>query len=448
MDSRFKPIAKTGAFSRMSAVTSRVVPDSGHQSAEESAARGDLRYVARQPILDARGNLHGYELLFRGGASSVAFDGDGDSATQSVLDNTLTFGVERLTGGLPMFVNCTREALLDGLVKIMPPQLTVLEILENLEPDAALVTACRELKALGYKIALDDFEWSPLWAPMVELADYIKVDMHSTTGKQRVELISRLRSSQARPMHARLILERVETQADLQQAQQEGFTLFQGFYFCRPEMMQNREVPANRLVHLRILQAILKHPLDVKEVTGLVKLQPSLTYRLLRIANSPIYATRQVVSSIQGALVMIGDEMFRRVAMLAVTAELKGAGPSELLRMAFLRGRFCELAAVPTGRDATEQYLLGLLSLLPAMLDVPMESMARALPLRRQVHQALLGEANAERAILSWLECYELGQWERCDCIARQGKLEDAQLPRRYADALLWAEINVSLAAE
>ena len=430
----------------MSTVFSRVLPDShseGDIAAPESGVPDGLRYVARQPILDARGNVQAYELLFRSGASSVAFDGDGDAATRTVLDNTVIFGVERLADGRPIFVNCTREALLGGFVKVLDPKHTVLELLETLEPDAALVNACRELKSLGYRIALDDFAWQPAWEPLLEIADYVKVDLSASTPQQRANLKMRIGS---RPI--RLILERVETHEQFESAKREGFKLFQGFYFCRPQLMVNRELPANHIIHMQILQAVLQNPLDVRKISELVKREPALTYRLLRVANSPIYATRQVVSSIQGALVMVGDEMFRRVALLAITAELKGNRPPELLRMAFVRSRFCELAAAIAGQDATEQYLLGMFSLLPAMMRLPMESVAKALPLRREVYLALLGERNAERILLGWLESYELGEWESCDRIALGSGLNDVWLPKVYAEAILWAESNMKLAVK
>jgi c-di-GMP-related signal transduction protein len=409
-----------------------------------------LRYVARQPILDARGQVHGYELLFRAGPAK-AFSGDGDGATRAVLDNTVVFGLDRLTGGMPVFVNCTREALVDRLVLVLPPKQAVLEILETLEPTAALLEACLELKARGFRLALDDFEWAPAWKAFVDIADYIKVDLEKTTAEQRAELMRRLKGS-----NAHLVAERVETQADLEMARKEGFTLFQGYYFCRPTLLENRAVPANQLIYLEMLQALHEHPLNTRRVSNLVKRDASLTYRLLRMVNSPLYGTRNVISSIHGALVLIGDEMFRRVAMLAIAGELKGDHPSELLQMAFLRGRFCELAAAMTHQDETEQYLLGVLSLLSAMLRVTMEKIASALPLRTAVRAALLGESNAERAILSWLELYELGEWEACDavltgtCMDRvSGKsLLREQLPRVYAEALLWAETNVSLAGQ
>jgi c-di-GMP phosphodiesterase len=408
-----------------------------------------LRYVARQPILDVRGNVHGYELLFRSGPTAKVFDGDGDSATRTVLDNTVIFGLEKLTGGLPMFVNCIQESLLKGLVKVLPPEQTVLELLETLEPTAALLGACQELKELGFRLALDDFVWKAEWKAFVALADYVKVDLSTTTGKQRAELARHLngRNGQDRQA-ARLVAERVETLEDLAIARSEGFTLFQGYYFCRPVLLENREVPANRLVHLEMLQAVNEYPLDTRRVSNLVKLDPSLTYRLLRMVNCPLYGVRKVVSSIHGALVMIGDEMFRRVAMLAIAGELGGDHPSELLHMAFSRARFCELAAAIGVQDPTEQYLMGILSLLPTMLSVPMESVVKTMPLREVLRQALLGHSNAESAILEWLVAYELGEWERCDQIALAAGLKADALPQLYAEALLWAESIMSVAME
>src|ERR1700727_4392 len=186
--------------------------DPGRRTTEGGAAPVDrstldgLRYVARQPILDLRGHVHGYELLFRAGPASLEFSEDGDAATRTVLDSSVVFGLERLTGGLPMFVNCTLEALMGGLVKVLPPEQTVLELLETLRPDAELVKACRDLKRRGYRLALDDFVWSPAWQPLLDLADYIKVDLTLTTPEQRADLKQRIGR---RPI--KLLMERVET---------------------------------------------------------------------------------------------------------------------------------------------------------------------------------------------------------------------------------------------
>jgi c-di-GMP phosphodiesterase len=401
-----------------------------------------LRYMARQPILDSYGRVHGYELLFRAAANAVAFTGDGDTATRAVLNNSVIFGIERLSSGLPIFVNCTAEALLRGLVLVLPPDQTVLELLETLNPTAELHAACRELKKLGYRIALDDFEYAPEWEPMLDLADYVKVDLTRTTHLERLQLIQKCAGPSTK-----LVLERVETPAELELGKREGFHFFQGYHFCRPELMKSRSIPANRVVHLEMLHALHDDPLDVKRVGDLVKRDASLTYRLLRMVNSPLYTTSKIVGSILGALVHIGDEMFRRVAILAIACELDSACSSELLQMAFLRGRFCELAAHLMHQDPTEQYLLGILSLLPAMLKVPMENIAEALPLREEVRLALLGEGNRAGAILRWLEYYEHAEWNACEAVAQAFGFTDVSLPAIYAEALLWAEANMSLAS-
>ena len=393
-----------------------------------------LRYVARQPILDLRGRLHGYELLFRDGPG-VAFRGDGDLATRTMLDNSVIFGLEKLSGGVTAFVNCTRDSLTQALVDVLPPSMTVLEILETIEPTPAVVEACRRLKAVGFRLALDDFTWKPGMEPLVELADYIKVDFVLTGVEEREKLIHRLRN-----YAVALVAEKVETYDEYQQARAEGFTLLQGYYFCRPVLLKNRNVPANRLSQIEILRLLQDDSIDLPKLTRLVKRDASLTYRLLRLINSPLWAVRQEVSSVQGALIAVGEDVFRRIATLAITSELNTDQPEEVLRMAFVRGRFCELAAGLCALNSTEQYLLGLLSLLPAMLRLPMAVLAPSLPLREEIRQALKGADLPEGSLLAWLLSHEYGDWAACDAIATARDLDREQLQRCYDEAVVWAE--------
>lgn len=399
-----------------------------------------LRYTARQPILDLHGRVHGYELLFRSGPEDV-FRGDGVIATRTMLDNTVIFGLERMTGGLPAFVNCTEEALTGNLVNVLPSSMTVLEILENLQPTKELIDVCRRLKISGYRLALDDFTWAPEFTPLLALADYVKVDFTLTGPEERRKLIERLRE------HAvALVAEKVETQKEYKQACAEGFTLFQGYYFCRPELIENRKVPVNHLSYLEILQLLRSESIDLRKLTRLVKRDAALTYRLLRLVNSPLNALRQEVRSVQAALLAVGEDSFRRIATLAITSELSAGRPAEILRMAFVRGRFCELAAELCGLDPTEQYLLGMLSLLPAMLRLPMEELAPTLALREEIRTALLGRECPERVLLSWMEHQERGDWAACDALAAANGLDAEQLGRSYAAAVLWAEDTLHFA--
>ncbi len=423
----------------MATLTERVTTEQPASPAECALADlpGVMRYVARQPILDLRGRVHGYELLFRAGPEA-AFRGDGDMATRTMLDNSVIFGLEKLTGGLPAFVNCTRESLVGEMVHVLPSGMTVLEILEDLEPTQELIAACRKLKSEGFRLALDDFTWKPGLEPLVHLADYIKVDFLQTGYVERQALLRNLQN-----VTVALVAEKIETQEEYAEACREGFTLFQGYYFCRPTLIESHKIPENSLSHIEILQHLRGKVIDVRKLTTLLKRDPSLTYRLLRLVNSPMCAMRQEVRSIQAALLAVGEESFRRIAMLAIASELNAGQPAEILRMAFVRGRFCELAAVLCTLDSTEQYLLGLLSMLPAMLRLPMAQLVPALPLREEIRKSLLGTENGERILLHWLECHEYGDWDTCDTLAAANGLDREFLVACYAEAVLWAEAGL-----
>ncbi len=394
----------------------------------------DMRYLARQPILDLHGKVHGYELLFRNGPQAM-FSGDGDLATRTMIDNTVLYGLGRLTSNLPAFLNCTEEALTGQLIHVLPAGMTVLEILETIEPTPALIDACRRLKAAGFRLALDDFTWKPGFEPLIEIADYIKVDFLLSDAWQRRVLLQKLRG-----VTVALIAEKVESQEDFRRAREEGFTLLQGYYFCRPVLMGNHRVPSNRLLQIEILRLLQGNNVDVNELADLVKRDASLTYRLLRLVNSPMCAMRQEVRSVKAALIALGEEAFRRMATLAIASELNAGQTTELLRMAFLRGRFCELASVFCGLNHTEQYLLGMLSLLPAMLRTPMRELSPYLPLEDAIRRALEGEPLPERALLDWLEGHERGGWEACDAIVERYGLHTSDLLVSYQEALQWAE--------
>jgi EAL and modified HD-GYP domain-containing signal transduction protein len=399
-----------------------------------------MRYVARQPILDLRGKLHGYELLFRNGPEN-AFSGDSDLASRTMLDNTVMFGLGKLTSGLPAFVNCTADTLTGSLVHLLPSSMTVLEILETVEPSPAVIAACRRLKASGYRLALDDFDWKPGIERFVEMADYIKVDFLLTGASERRKLLDLLSG-----VAVALIAEKVETEEQFLQARDEGFSLIQGYYFCRPTLVENHKVPANRLSHIEILRLLQDDSIDLRELAQQVKRDASLTYRLLRLINSPMCAMRQEVRSVHAALMAVGEETFRRLATLAITSELNAGQPPELLRMAFVRGRFCELGSAHCGLNSNEQYLLGLLSLLPAMLHLPMRELAPSLPLREEIRRALMGANIEGRSLLSWLERHELGDWAACDAIVEDCVLQPDSLLQCYEEAVLWAEAALRFA--
>jgi len=409
--------------------------DHVQQAGNAAAQQADsVRYLARQPILDASGAVQAYELLFRT-AGGQGFSGDGDHATRTMLDNILLYGLEKLTGGLRAYVNCTLESLTQAFVQVLPPRLTVLEILEDLDPTPELVRACCKLRASGYRLALDDFTWKPGIEPLVDLADCIKVDFRLTGPEARQELLSRIGQRKVD-----LLAEKVETGEEFEQARQEGFTLFQGYYFCKPILMQHRKIPPNRLSQIEILRLVANESVDLDRLAAAVGRDAALTFRILRLVNSPLYAIRLEVKSLQAALVAIGMNRFRQIATLAIASEINSGQPNELLRMAFVRARFCEQAARLVALDPTEQYLLGMVSLLPAMLNSSAEELNRMLPLREPLRQTLLGQCTPDGKLLRWIESYERGSFSECSCAADGNTALEAQLAHCYYDALLWAE--------
>ena len=404
-------------------------------SAAGGTEPGDgLRTVVRQAILDRMGRVHGYNLLFRTGSAALLAE-ERDQAARAVIDDAMVFGFEQLTNGLPAFIPCTTEAVNERLVDVLPAAMTVLHLHESATPTPQLIATCQFLKSSGFRLALGSYCKDPAYLPLIELADYIKVDFTWMDAAARALL-----QESASRVSAALVAEKVETQENYRQACSEGFGLFQGFFFCFPEMLKNHKVAAYRISLIRILELLNRQPMDLHEVARWVKLDTSLTYRLLRLVNSPISAIRQEVVSIESALIVVGEAMFRRMATLAIATELSANQSTEILRMGFVRGRFCELGADYCALNPSEEYLLGLLSMLPAMLCVPIDELTPGLPLRDALRSALHGAANRERCLLRWLEFHERGDWAACDAVARIHALDQARLMQSYAEAVLWAE--------
>jgi EAL and modified HD-GYP domain-containing signal transduction protein len=400
---------------------------------------GEPRPAARQPILDLHGKTHGYQLLFwngdglRAGRDSV--EAAGGAALDASIDATGSVDLEQLACGLPAFVQCAADSLAEGWVRALPPRITVLELSSDTEATPALLATCGKLKAAGLRLALAGFTGSPEAWPLAELADYIKVDIAQANAAARRSLFRRLDA-----YSARAVATHVETQEQYGEVCREGFDLFQGYYFCRPEPLKSHRIPGNRLVHLEILEDLQNEPADMNRLSQLVKCDAGLTYRLLRLVNSPVCAMRQEVTSIQSALMLVGEATFRRIAMVAIANDFNTGQPAEILRMAFERGRFCELAAGLCGLSPSEQYLVGMVSLFPAMLRILMDDLVRLLPLRAEAREALTGKANRESLLLRWREAEEAGDWAACDALVRANGVDHGQVMRCHREAVAWAD--------
>jgi EAL and modified HD-GYP domain-containing signal transduction protein len=399
----------------------------------EAPAAQSGRFIARQPILNVRREVVAYELLFRAGEYN-GFSGESDSATRHTLDHCLYVGIESLARNQLAFVNCTREALVGRLVTLLSPKTTVLEILETVQPDPELVEACADLSKMGYALALDDFMPNPAMQQLVDMASYLKVDFRLADAGVRREIHRMARSS-----HAALLAEKVEDQEEFDTARGEGYQFFQGYFFCRPKIVTNREIPPNRLNYLRLLAELSRNPINVGEVTRLVNVEASICYRLLRLANSPLWANRTDVTSVRNAFMLVGEDRFRMLVSVAASCVLSQDHPTALISLSLERARFCELLAPLIGENPKEQFMLGLLSLLDAMLEMPMDAIVSSLPLREEAKAALLGAANRAAVPLGLIRSFESGAWGSCACAANSLKISEETLAEVYMQSVNWA---------
>lgn len=395
-------------------------------------------FIARQPILDATKDVIGYELLFRSGLANYFASQDNNEATRQVLLNTFVlFGLNRLTGGKPAFINFTREFLFNDLVRLFPPQSAVVEVLEDVLPDAEVVAACKRLKAAGYTIALDDVVELGRSGELLDLCDMVKIDFRATPPERRRDIARSLRS---RPV--RLLAEKVETYDEFRAAAADGFTLFQGYFFARPEVVTRKDVPGNRTQYLRLMRELALPTTNMEAVERIIKRDVSLSYRLLKYINSPLRGLRAEICSVRHALTMLGQRDFRRWATLATLACAAPDKPSELLEIGLTRARFCEtLSAVATSEAdvAEEMFLLGLFSILDALLDVPLEEVARDAGVPPRVKAALLGAPSPFNDLLQLAHGYERGDWHAVTPLLQTLGVAPQVVAQCFVDSLDWA---------
>jgi c-di-GMP-related signal transduction protein len=405
---------------------------------EASAIIAPTRFIGRQPILNAARQVYGYELLFRSGMEN-SFTGNPEDAAPQMIDTALLFGMENLVFNSKAFVNCSALALTSRLVTCFPPG-TVLEVLESVQVTDEVVRACKELKKLGYSIALDDFQPGTSGDRLIEMADYIKLDFQACTPAQLRQIQRCLKGS-----NAALIAEKVETAEQFNRALKEGYHFFQGYFFSQPAVLTSREIPANRVVYLQILNAINDPNSNPYEIERLVSSETSLCFRLLRFVNSAGFGVRGRVSSIRQALILIGEVEFCKLVTIAAATCLgtDSNHPSELMLLCLHRARFCELLAPIAGQASAEQYLIGLLSVIDAMLNVSMKQVLEMLPLRPSAAAVLLGEPSSIELPLTLIRDYEHSRWEVCATICHSLNLTETELTDLYLEALRWANQQI-----
>jgi c-di-GMP-related signal transduction protein len=394
--------------------------------------------IARQPILTADETVVGYELFFREDSGQSRFQSDAQIATSTAIETLNLVGLDVLCDGRPAFINCTREVLVAEYFALLKPEDVVVEIQETVTADADAIQACQRLKKARYSIALDNFIPGDKREALVPYADFIKVDISRVALDQRAALVAQYAGK-----HRRMIAQRVETRSEVVAATKDGFTWFQGYFFRRPEMIGARRIPATQATYLRLLSEVSKPQVDLAEIEVLIKREPALCYRLLRYLNSPLLGLSTEVLSVRHALDLLGEVESVRWIRLATTLVMGQEKCSDLVLASLVRARFCELIAPKVEHGKSDLFLLGMLSLIDAILSVPIGMVIEELSLDPDIKAQLLGAKSGEKSKLSTI--YDLmlhqerGDWGSVAKLAKPLNLSLYFVAEASTAAMKWA---------
>ena len=388
-------------------------------------------FVGRQPIFDRRSEVRAYELLYRSGDQNRAQFRDGDQATAQVILNTfLEIGLEQVVGPRPAFINVTRAFLISGHWRLLPPERVVLEVLEDVGVDDEVVSALTSIRDHGYTLALDDFVLCEARRALIDHADIIKLDVQALGIAGAARHVNELRDR-----GLELIAEKVETAEELALCRELGFHYFQGYHFCRPQVLEGRRIDPSRLTALRLVAALGDPAADLDQLEVLIKSDLSLSYKLLRLINAAAYGLSRRISSVREAVLLLGLRRVKSWASLIVLAGLSDK-PRELLTTAMVRARMCERLALRRGEPDPERFFMaGLLSLLDALLDQPLTEILPLLPLAREIGEALLGSTGRIGEILGCVIAYERADWDAVRC----GGIDAATIRAEYLESVRFA---------
>jgi len=343
-------------------------------------------------------------------------------------------GLDVLCDGRRAFINCTRETLLKDYITLLPPKQTVVEVLESVPADDLVKAACIRLKQAGYTIALDDFVVDDPRAALVEVADLIKVDLKGAKASELPALAKRY----AAPGR-KMLAEKVETREEFDACKKAGYAYFQGYFFRHPELMQAREIPANKVNYLRLLQTISRDEIEPREIEDVIKGEASLCYRLLRYLNSAAFSFSSEIHSVRHALAILGEREVRRWIRLVATLGAAENKPSDLVLSALVRAKYCELLSSKVPHGDSDLFLVGLLSLMDSILELPMGVVLEGISLDRETRGVLLGQKSVLTPVYQLMLSQETADWPKRSALCAQLRLPEGYVTETHWQAMQWA---------
>jgi len=402
-------------------------------------------FVARQPIFNLKEEAIAYELLYRGSNENVFPEIDGDQATTEVIINSfLNIGLHDLSEGKRCFVNFTESLLKSKVPTFFNPGSIVVEILENVAIDEDLIYTCKELKELGYTIALDDFliqEQSDYFPKLIQYIDIIKVDFLQTTKQFQEEMVRKYQ-----PHNITLLAEKVETRDDFLFAKHAGYTYFQGYFFSRPNIISSHDVPVYLKTYYHILAELSKTEPDIDVIATSIEQDISISYKLLKLINSPAFRPVNKIESIKQAIVLLGlNELKKWIYVLSLKSmkEPDDHDMQEVIKLSLVRGKLCEQIAHYLGNSHSAPYLLtGMFSLIDTLMHRSISEVLKDLPLSDDIQDALLGKENDLHKVLGWSIQIEKADWDIKDL-----PISQEEINHFYIKAIEWASKLMKVSA-
>jgi c-di-GMP-related signal transduction protein len=418
---------------------SRKIPESIGKKclySERMEPTGDMEmdaFLARQPIFDRGMKIYGYELLHRRSGDNFFSGIDDDQATAELIYNTfLVMGLQDLTDGTNAFINFSKELIDSNVPFLLPKQNIVVEVLEREKVTPVTVDACKRIKAMGYRLALDDFIFNQNNLPLIEMADIIKIEFPAVSSYEQHGLIQRYGTK------VDFLAEKIESREEYKQAVEMGYDLFQGYFFSKPSIIRSKEIMTLNTSLFSVFEELNSPEPSYAVIANILARDLGLSYKLLKLANSVYMGARNKIKSIPHALSFIGiNEMYQWISLMLLK-DIQNVENAELVKQSLIRGKFMELLAFELYPKAenSEFYFTGIFSSIDVLLNSQMEQVLKGLPLSVNIKNALLGMDNDPRRLLNFVMNWEKAHWEKTvDQYPMRNKYMDL-----YIKALKWAK--------
>jgi c-di-GMP-related signal transduction protein len=391
--------------------------------------------VARQPIFDRQQRVFGYEILYRQSPEYSYSSLNDDQATAEVITNSLmSIGIKDLTNGKPAFINFTENMLKSGIATLLPKNCAI-EILENIQPDEEIVRTCIYLKKKGYLIVLDDFKYDSCYIALLRLADIVKMDFLDSKPEDIKEMLKQIGN-----VNAKFLAEKVETREQYDMAMEMGFSLFQGYFFSKPTTVMGKDIPIS-VNKINLLHEICKLDPEFGDISKIIEIDLSLSYKLLRLINSGAFKFKNDVKSVKHALVLLGVTEIKKWACLVCLRDIAFGKPDEIVRLCLIRAKFAELIAEKIGLSSNKSaaFIIGLFSMIDVIMDRSLSDILSELPLSMEINQTLLGEQSSPLGkVYQLVLVYETGDWQFISVLINECGLKSADLIHLYIQAVKW----------